>query len=54
MPASTPSATYNAIRRGLLATALMLLGDALLTGCQAVLFSGINAPQPCAATTLWR
>ena len=54
MTTSAPSATYDAICRGLLATALMLLGDALLTGCQAALFSGLNVPQPCATTTLWQ
>lgn len=53
MPTSPPSAARSLLRRGLLATAL-ILGDALLTGCQAVLFSDLNAPQPCATTTLWR
>ncbi|GAB2534334.1 alpha/beta hydrolase [Rhodanobacter koreensis] len=43
MPSSTPSPIRGPFRRGLLATALMLLGGALLTGCQAVLFSGLNA-----------
>jgi hypothetical protein len=50
MPTSPPSAARSLLRRGLLATAL-ILGDALLTGCQAVLFSDL-APQPCATTTL--
>lgn len=39
----TASSTRSSIRRGWLATVLILLGGALLTGCQAVLFSGLNA-----------
>ena len=37
------STTRRSIRRSLLATALMVLGGGLLTACQAVLFSGLNA-----------
>ncbi|HEY8682778.1 MAG TPA: alpha/beta hydrolase [Rhodanobacter sp.] len=43
MPSRPARSTRSPLRRGLLATALMLLGSALLSGCQAVLFSGINA-----------
>ena len=42
MPTSTPRAARGPLRRGLLATALMLLGGTLLTGCQAVLFGSLN------------
>ncbi|MEO8998519.1 MAG: alpha/beta hydrolase [Rhodanobacter sp.] len=41
MPFSS-SPTIRRFRQGWLATAVMLLGGALLTGCQAVLFSGLN------------
>ena len=43
MPTRAPSAARGPLRRGLFATVLMLLGGALLTGCQAMLFSGLNA-----------
>ena len=39
-PKHTPPRTQS---RGLLATLLLLLGSGLLTGCQAVLFPGLNA-----------
>ncbi|MEP6899175.1 MAG: alpha/beta hydrolase [Rhodanobacter sp.] len=38
-----PHSDRTPLRRGLLASALLLLGGALLTGCQAALFSGFNA-----------
>jgi acetyl esterase/lipase len=43
MPTRPSHPSRNPFRRKLLSTALMLLGGALLTGCQAVLFSGLNA-----------
>jgi acetyl esterase/lipase len=50
-PASTTSAS---VRRGWLATALMLLSGTLLSGCQAVLFSGLNASSSKAAVVVTR
>lgn len=48
------SPTIRGLRRGWLATALMLLGGALLTGCQAVLFSGLNATSGKTGVTVQR
>lgn len=42
MPA-TPASTSTSVRRGWLATALVLLSGTFLSGCQAVLFGGLNA-----------
>lgn len=43
MPASPKHTSPRARSRGLFATCLLLLGSSLLTGCQAVLFHGLNA-----------
>ena len=43
MPASPKHTPPRTQSRGLLATLLLLLGSGLLTGCQAVLFHGLNA-----------
>lgn len=43
MPPSPEHSTRRPLARRLAAAAVMLLGSALLAGCQAVLFSGLNA-----------
>lgn len=43
MPIPTSATKPLRTHRGLLATALIVLGSALLAGCQAVLFSSLNA-----------
>ncbi|MFC5527231.1 alpha/beta hydrolase [Rhodanobacter ginsengisoli] len=43
MPPENPRSPRPLARRSLLASLLLLLGGALLSGCQAVLFRGLNA-----------
>ncbi|MEP7185785.1 MAG: alpha/beta hydrolase [Rhodanobacter sp.] len=43
MSSSFPDIARQPLRRNVLAAALLLMGSTLLGGCQAVLFSGLNA-----------
>lgn len=54
MPAPDTVASPPRIRRTALASVLMLLGSALLSGCQAALFRSLNATSSSAAVSVQR
>ena len=54
MSPSTEKSAHRPLARRVVATAVMLVGSALLAGCQAVLFSALNATSSKQGTTVTR